>query len=104
MNDSALHVILLLAGTLFSSGGFYVYVKMTLKHVEEKVNKNFHTLDVKIEANNGTCMRDLAGIGAKVARVERESLRRYHNTTMAVMLIADLKDEEKITNLMREPE
>ena len=62
--DTALHIILTVGAAaitgLFTAGGFYIYVRMSITHLEEwgkenhqlldkKIDKNFETQDHKIE-------------------------------------------------------
>ncbi len=46
--------------------------------------------------------QDLAGIGGKVSRVEKETLRRYHNTTVAMMLAVPPAKEKEVSELLTE--
>lgn len=98
---------------IFTAGGFYIYVRMSIRHIEEKqeqdrtdanakADKNFETLDCKIEKNHRDLLADISGVGAKVGRIERDGLRRYHNTSVAMMLTVAPKDEGKVAGLLKE--
>src|SRR5215467_5775706 len=94
--DTATHVILTVGAAavtgLFTAGGFYIYVRMSIAHLEEwgkenhtdlnaKIDKNYETLDEKIKEHQDRAKADLSGIGNKVTNYERQSSRRYHNLT-----------------------
>lgn len=113
MDDSTMHVLISAGSIIFTSGGFYIYVRMSLKNLEErqieartelhaKVDKNYETLDAKIDKNQLTLLADVSGVGARLGRNERDAQRRYHNTSLALMLAVPPKDETKITHLLKE--
>ena len=116
-SDTATHVILTLGGAivtgLFTAGGFYIYVRMSITHLEEwgkenherleaKMDKNFETLDKKIDDVHKELLDDLKGIGIKVGYNERNAARRYHNLTAAVMMAAPIAKENEVARLLKE--
>lgn len=127
-NDTVLHVTIGLiaaaAAGVFTAGGFYIYVQMSLKHIEErireghalleerakdvhrqldqKIDKNFETQEKRIEENKRELLADLAGIGGKVSFNERTAARRHLNTLAAVIIAAPTIKEHDISVLMKE--
>jgi hypothetical protein len=89
--ETFLHITLVLAGAAFSGGGFYVYVRISLAHVEKKIDLNHSMLKA-----------DLAGVGYKVARNENSAARRYHNLSLAIMHSCPTDKENEVSHLMKE--
>ena len=79
-SDSLMALAGALFTTLFTAGGFYMYVRMSLKEMRE----------------------DISGIGNKVAKNEREALKRYHNATIALAFVAPEEKEKDVISLLRE--
>jgi len=116
-SDTAVHLMLTVGAAavsgLFTAGGFYIYVRMSFAHLEEtlkdnhvdlnnKIDKNYETLESKIKENLQDTRNDLSGIGGKVAINERAAARRYHNLTAAVMLAAPADKENEVSSLLKE--
>jgi hypothetical protein len=80
MDDATLHVLLPFVGVVFSAGGFYVYVKLSLKQVRTDINN----------------------IGRKVGDAEQNALRRHHNVSLVLMLAAPPSKEHEICELLKE--
>lgn len=117
MNDYWTHVVIAFVawsvGGVFTAGGFYIYVRMSITHLERqaneiqdrlnsKIDKNFDTQDNKTEAYHKELLADLSGIGNKVTRAERDALRRHHNVTEAVLIAAPETKQPQIVGLLRE--
>jgi hypothetical protein len=104
--DSVLHVALALTGAafsgLFTAGGFYVYVRISLSHLETTARENANRLEKKIDFNHGMLKSDLAGIGSKVAKNEMAANRRYHNLSLAIMHSCPTDKENEVSHLMKE--
>ena len=89
--ETLLHITIALAGAAFSGGGFYVYVRFSLAHMEKKIDKNHEMLKA-----------DLSGIGYKVAKNEGAAQRRYHNLSLAIMHSCPTDKENEVSHLMKE--
>lgn len=91
MSDAALRVLLALAGAVFSAGGFYVYVRLSLTRLREEAADQ-----------HAQIRSDLKNIGMKVAEQDKNNLRRHHNVSMVLMLAAPQKKEHEICELLKE--
>lgn len=115
--DTWIHIILALGGALvsgiFTAGCFYIYVRMSINHLEawglenhknleQKIDKNYETLEKKIETSQRELLEDIKGVGTKVSYLDRHSARRYHNLTTAMMLSAPPTKESQISGLLKE--
>ena len=115
--DTATHLVLTLGAAVvsgtFTAGGILMYVRMSISHLEEwgkenhealneKIDKNFETLDCKLGEVHRELLADLSGIGSKVGFNERQASRRYHNLTAAVMLAAPVDKENEVSRLLKE--
>ena len=120
---------------IFLAGGFYVWARMSIGYIRkeaeetttrlvkdakdihdrlnQKIDKNFETLDAKIAENKRDAVRDLANIGNKVqvgltaienkaSAAEHVALLRHHNTVLAVTYIAPEDKEKDVISLLRE--
>lgn len=116
-SDASTHLAIAILGWafggVFTAGGFYIYVRMSISNLEKwgqanhatleaKIDKNFETLEKKIDRNETSCKQDLSGIGGKVTHYERQASRRYHNMTAAVLLAAPPDMEKEIGILIKE--
>jgi hypothetical protein len=106
-------LICLAAGGFFTAGGFYIYVKMSITHLEEwgrdnhktldlKIDKNYESLEKKVDELRRDVMGDLSGIGSKVSRHQDLTAKRHINTLAAVLIAAPTAKEKEISELMRE--
>lgn len=115
--DTLIHITLAVGGAtvsgLFTAGGFYIYVRMSINHLEQwgkdnhlsldrKIDKNFETLDKKIDIVQRDTLGDIKGVGSKVQYIDRQGARRYHNLTTALMLAAPPTKESQISGLLKE--
>jgi hypothetical protein len=99
MNDTTLHLVLFMAGVIFTAGGFYTYLRLTLKRIIADA-KSMHELIV----------HDIDGLGGVIRTLQKEVIlphkeiadRRYHNLTMSVLVAAPLDKESEITKLLKE--
>jgi hypothetical protein len=113
VDDSATHILIAIGSMVFTAGGFFIYTKMSITHLEQwgqenhdrldkKIDKNFETLDAKIKENQVALLADISGVGSKVGREQRDAARRYHNLTTAVILAAPPAKEQEIAEMLRE--
>ena len=128
MNDTWLHIMLAglgwTVGGVFTAGGFYIYVRMSINNLTEdirdiqkrdeerardvhdrlngKVDRNYQALDEKMDMYHKEIMIDLAGIGSKAKMLEKDSWRRYHHTSLAIQQISPTEKEPGISHLLRE--
>lgn len=117
MSDTWLHILIGFGawaiGGVFTAGGFYIYVRMSLTHLEKwaheshvrlegKIDKNYETLEARARETVDQLKMDLSGVGMKVSRVERENHRRYHNFSVAMMLAVPEVKEKQVSKLMKE--
>jgi|SRR5882724_1465991 len=115
--DNVLHIVLTVGAAaitgLFTAGGFYIYVRMSITHLEEwgkenhqqleqKIDKNFETHDKKIDAVQKEVLGDIKGVGTKVAFIERQAFRRYINLSTALMLATPIAKEDEVSSLLKE--
>jgi uncharacterized protein YneF (UPF0154 family) len=91
MEDVTLHLLLVLGGMLFSTGGFYVYVKLSLARLKEDAATTHQ--QIRSDVNN---------IGRKVGNVESDMRRRHNNVSLVLMLVAPTDKEEEICSLLKE--
>lgn len=100
-------------GFIFQAGGFYIYVRLTFKHLEEttrertnqlenKVDQNFITLEEKGRELRDRFKSDLAGIGEKISRIGIVSARRFHNIGVSLMLSTPAEHEKEVALLLKE--
>ena len=113
MSDTLLAVGITVLSLVFQAGGFYIYVRLTFKHLDEstreraaqlerKVDANFVTLEGKAIEIRDRFKSDLAGIGEKISRIGTLSARRYHNVGVALMLSTPAEHEKEVALLMKE--
>src|SRR5271167_2743417 len=103
MDSQTIQAVFAIAGALvgvaFSTGVFVIFVKLSLKHLENKVDDNYRTLDAKladsfvalgkqVEINRTGAYSDLGGIGAKLRDHTKETNRRHTNVCMGLLLAA----------------
>ena len=115
--DTLIHIALGVGGAaisgLFTAGGFYIYVRMSISHLEawgkenhelldHKIDKNFETHEKKLDTVQERLLGDIKGIGGKLSYIDRQSGRRYHNLTTAVMLAAPANKENEVSSLLKE--
>jgi len=91
MSDMTLHILLPIVGAIFSAGGFYVYVRLSLTRLKEDAAKE-----------HAQIRGDLNNMGRKLTDAEKAALRRHHNVSLVLMLAAPLKKEHEICELLKE--
>jgi len=91
VNDQLVHVLLWLAGVLFSAGGFYVYVRLSLKQLSKEA-----------KSNHDAIVKDIDGLGGIIRTGAADAARRYHNLSMAVLIAAPLDKEPEVSKLLKE--
>lgn len=122
--ELAITISVTLFTAAFTIGGFYYYVPKELARLradlvelkadaeekgkerkdqlEAKIDKNYESLEKKIDRNEASCKQDLSGIGGKVTHYERQTQRRYHNMSAAVLMAAPADLEKEIGQLLKE--
>jgi hypothetical protein len=82
---------LTIAAWIFLGGGFYAWTKSSIAGLKSD-----------LKAARGELYRDINGIGAKVRQDEDAAARRYHNTSLAITLIAPVAREKEVCDFLRE--
>jgi hypothetical protein len=65
---------------VFFAGGFYVWIRLSILNIK----------------------KDLNGIGNKSREQEKAAARRYHNTSLAIMVCAPPAKEDQVSKLLKE--
>lgn len=76
---------------IFSAGGFYVWVRLKIRQLQEETAARFRE-----------CMMDINGVAARDRDNSRDERRHYHNVTMAILVAAPADKETEITKLLQE--
>jgi len=76
---------------IFSAGGFYVWVRLKIRQLQEETAARFRE-----------CMTDINGVAARDRDNSRDERRHYHNVTMAILVAAPADKETEITKLLKE--
>ncbi len=110
MTDEGLKLI---AGVIFSAGGFYTWARIKISQLEKRLDEKFEQCQADTRHRTEEVMHDLDGFAgrtrtsletmkAELSSNWRDERRHYHNITMAVVLAAPLEKEEQITALLHE--
>jgi hypothetical protein len=87
---------------VFVAGGFYYTTRASFKEQKKDTDGLGAELRREIADLKAEIAKDLSGIGMKVKAIDERENRRYHNVSLAIVLVAPSKDEDKITQFLKE--
>ena len=102
MTDVQITIAAIIVGWIFTAGGLLTWARMSIKQLEKDAMFRTAELRAEIKLARSDLYRDINGLGATVRRNEDNAGKRYHNTSLAVLIVSPPVKEAEISKLLRE--
>jgi hypothetical protein len=102
MTDAQITVAITVVVWIFLAGGLVTYFRMSIEQLKKDAMFRTAELRKEIALARSDLYRDINGLGATVRRNEDNAGKRYHNTSLAVLIVSPPVKEAEISKLLRE--
>jgi hypothetical protein len=97
-----IEVIWALVGAIFAAGVFYATTRFSIAQLRKDLDSGLRAVRGESAHEIGNVRGDLNKLGIKVREGEAGQQRRFHNISLAMVVIAPVDKEKEVCDFLRE--